>query len=76
MLTIKAFEDLFRRFLQADVALLQGRCGYKASRCIANQVQFATGAAFVVRTERFTAVTPAHGLVLQLPGRTIGALAR
>ena len=75
MLTIKAFEDLFRRLLQADVALLQGRCGYKASRCIANQVQFATGETFVVRTERFTPVTSAHGLVLERPRRTIGALA-
>ena len=75
MLTIKAFEDLFRRLLQADVARLQGRCGYKASRCIANQVQFAAGPTFVVRTERFTAVTSAHGLVLERPRRTIGALA-
>ena len=75
MLTIKAFEDFFRRLLQADVALLQGRCGYKASRCIANQVQFATGETFVVRTERFTPVTSAHGLVLERPRRTIGALA-
>ena len=75
MLTIKAFEDLFWRLLQADVALLQGRCGYKASRCIANQVQFATGEAFVVITERFTPVTSAHGLVLERSRRTIGALA-
>ena len=66
MLTIKAFEDLFRRLLQADVALLQGRCGYKASRCIANQVQFATGETFVVRTERFTGVATAYRLVLDI----------
>ena len=75
MLTVKAFEDLFRRLLQADAARLQGRCGYKASRCIANQVQFATGETFVVRTERFTGVATAYRLVLDISRYAIGALA-